>query len=104
MDQVSSLKSVAFSILKRESKGMVALRLTGDNLLCSSKNSSFLRLGFIISRTFLNLGIINKTQKATPNNGELQIALWSIFLNDNLKTICSPKLSESLFSSYTYPF
>ena len=47
MDQVSSLKSEAFSFLKRESKGIVALRLAGDNLLCSFRNCSFLRRRFI---------------------------------------------------------
>jgi len=96
IDQFLFLKSDAFSIRKRESKGIVALRFAGDNLLCSSKNCSFLRYRFKGFRTFLNLGIIDRTQKTTPNNGELQIVLLSIFLNDNLETICNPELSESL--------
>jgi hypothetical protein len=42
MDQLSSLKSEALSILKRESKEVLALKLKGDDLLYCSKNSSFL--------------------------------------------------------------
>ncbi len=41
-DQSLSLKSEAFSILKRESKDSVACRFKGDNLLCSDKNCCFL--------------------------------------------------------------
>jgi hypothetical protein len=73
-------------------------------LLCSSKNCSFLRQGFISFRTFLNLGIINCTQKATPNNGESQIVFLSLSINDNLVTICSSKLSELLFPLYPLLF
>ena len=40
-DQSLSLKSVDFSILKRESISVVACKLIGDNLLCSSKNFCF---------------------------------------------------------------
>ena len=42
IDQLSSLKSEAFSILKRESKDVVACKFKGDNLLCSNKNCCFL--------------------------------------------------------------
>jgi len=41
IDQLSSLKSEAFSILKRESKDIVACKFKGDNLLCSNKNCCF---------------------------------------------------------------
>ena len=58
MGQLLSLKSNAFSVLKRESKDIVACRFNGDNLLCSSKNCSFLKCGFITFRTFLNREII----------------------------------------------
>jgi len=39
--QSLSLKIDALSILKRESKDIVACRFKGDSLLCSDKNSSF---------------------------------------------------------------
>ena len=94
--QLSSLKSEAFSILKRESKGIVACKFEGDSLLCSNKNCSLLVFWNITFRPFLNLEIINGTQKATPNNNELQIVLLSIFFKVNLSTIYSPKLSKSL--------
>jgi len=42
IDQLSSLKSAAFSILKWESKDIVACKFKGDNLLCSNKNCCFL--------------------------------------------------------------
>ena len=42
IDQLLSLKIDALSILKRESKDVVACRFEGDNLLCSDKNSCFL--------------------------------------------------------------
>lgn len=49
MDQSLSLKSSGLSILKRESKEIVACRLSGDSLLCSSKNFSF----FVIVLAFI---------------------------------------------------
>ena len=58
MDQFSSLKSDAFSILKRESKEVVALKFSGDNLLCSSKNCSLFRGRSIILGSFFSLGSI----------------------------------------------
>ncbi len=61
IDQSSFLKSEVFSILKRESKDIVACKFKGDNLLCSNKNCCFL--------------VILK-QKATLNRGELQILLF----------------------------
>ena len=103
IDQLSFLKSEAFSILKRESKGIVACKFEGDSLLCSNKNCSLLVFWNITFRPFLNLEIINGTQKTTPNNNELhpntnelQIVLLSIFFKANLSTIYSPKLSKSL--------
>ena len=41
IDQLSSLKSVAFSVLKRASKKVVACKVKGDNLLWSNKNCCF---------------------------------------------------------------
>ena len=41
-DQLSSLKSEIFSILKRESKDAVACKSRGDSLLCSDKKCCFL--------------------------------------------------------------
>jgi len=96
ISQLLSLKSEAFSILKRESKGIVACKFEGDSLLCSNKNCSLLVFWNITFRPFLNLEVINGTKKATPDNNELQIVLLSIFFKVNLSTICSPKLSKSL--------
>lgn len=42
IDHSLSLKSIGFSIRKRESKDIVAFKPWGDNLLCSSKNCCFL--------------------------------------------------------------
>ena len=42
IDQLLSLKSDAFSILKRDSRYVVACRFSGDNWLCSNKNCCFL--------------------------------------------------------------
>jgi len=42
IDQLLSLKRKVFSILKRESKDVVACKFKGDSLLCSDKNCCFL--------------------------------------------------------------
>ena len=42
IDQLSSSKREAFSILKRDNKGIVACKFTGESLLCSNKNVCFL--------------------------------------------------------------
>jgi len=42
IDQSLSLNIFAFSILKRDSKSIVACKFEGDNLLCSDKNCCFL--------------------------------------------------------------
>jgi hypothetical protein len=66
-DQLSSLKSEAFSILKRESKGVVACRFVGDSLLCSNKNCCF---GVILNKN------------ATPDCDELQIILYMNYFQE----------------------
>jgi len=62
IDQLLSLKIDAFSVLKRESKDVVACRFMGDNLLCSDKNCCFLDIF---------------ERKATFNYGKLQIVFFS---------------------------
>jgi len=96
MDQsfLSPSKRKAFSTLKRESREMVARRFMGDNLLCSSKNCSFLRCWFIVFGVFLNLGII---YQARPRRAKVEKRILFSLTYIKFFIICNPNSRAILF-------
>jgi len=78
IDQLLSLNIFAFSILKRDSKAIVACKFMGDNLLCSDKKFSFFVIVRIVSAILRPQTFLPGNKKATPKNGELQIVLLII--------------------------
>ena len=104
-DQFSSLKSEAFSVLKWESKGIVACRFKGDNLLCSNKNCCFLviyrapRRGTKVEKKFIS-STLNKKRLLAAWVANIIIYYPSAITDI---PICNPN-SQSLLLSYAYSF
>lgn len=100
MDQSSSLKSEVFSILKRESKDVVACKFKGDNLLWSNKNCCFL----VISYTFI-IHSFRKKANAPPKNRLLDDFLnpFIILLIYSDKWTCFSPVSWNFSIPFFYP-